>query len=90
MGGGRFGGGRFAERFDHADRHARGPAVPFGYYADDGYGYYDPSTVTPDEQPTNPTSVSPYVRPPSSGCTARTYKVPSESGGETSVKIVRC
>src|SRR5262249_7493624 len=65
---------------------------PFGYYDDwySGYGYYDPSTVTPEEQPTYPTAAYPYVKPPRSSCSAQTYKVPSENGGETSVNLVRC
>ncbi len=40
---------------------ARGLAVPFGYYDDWYSGYYDPSTVTPDEQSTYPV---PVVTPP--------------------------
>ena len=91
MGGGRIGGGRFAGRFDHGHHgRARGLAVPFGYYDDWYGGYYDPSTTTPDEPPTYPTAAYPYVRPPHSGCSTQTYKVPSESGGEASVKVVRC
>ena len=97
--GGHFGGGRFAGRFEHGHR-ARGLAVPFFGYYDDWYGgYYDPSTVTPDEQPTSPTAVYPptyptaaypYVKPPRSSCSTQTYKVPSEAGGDASVNVVRC
>jgi hypothetical protein len=58
FGGGHFGGGRFAGRFGH---RARGLAEPFGYYDDWYSGYYDPSTVAPDEQPTYP---APVVTPP--------------------------
>jgi hypothetical protein len=69
----------------------RGLVVPFGYYDDwySGYGYYDPSTVTPDEQPTYPTTAYTYVKPRSS-CSTQTYKVPSEDGGEASINVVRC
>jgi hypothetical protein len=42
---------------------------------------HDPSTVRPDEQP---------VKPPRSSCSTQTYKVPSEGGGEASIKMVRC
>ena len=88
--GGHFGGDRFAGRFEHSHR-VRGPVVPFGYYDDwySGYGNYDPSTVTPDEQPTYPTAAYPYVKPRSS-CSTQTYKVPSEAGGEASINVVRC
>jgi hypothetical protein len=44
-------------------------------------GDHDPSTVGPDEQP---------VKPPRSSCSTQTYKVPSEGGGEASIKMVRC
>src|SRR5262249_21065885 len=53
---------------------ARGEA---GRYSGD----HDPSTVGPDEQP---------VKPPRSSCSTQTYKVPSEGGGEASIKMVRC
>jgi len=42
---------------------------------------YDPPTVVPDEQP---------VKPLQAGCSTKTYKVPSEGGGEASIKMVRC
>jgi len=91
MGGGRFGGGRFAGRFEHGHHgRVRGLVVPFGYYDDWYSGYYDPSTVTPDEQPTFPITASPYVKPPRSSCSTQTYKVPSEDGGEASINVVRC
>jgi hypothetical protein len=87
--GGAMGGGRFADTFEHGHR-GRDGAVPFGYY-DDGYsGYYDPPTVTPDQQPSYPTAAYPYVKPPRSGCSTQTYKVPSEGGGEASINVVRC
>src|SRR5262249_22942835 len=41
----------------------------------------DPPTAVPDEQP---------VKPQQGGCSTRTYKVPSEGGGEASIKMVRC
>jgi hypothetical protein len=44
-------------------------------------GHHDPSTVAPDEQ---------SVKPPSPSRCTQTYKVPSESGGEASINIVRC
>jgi opacity protein-like surface antigen len=91
MGGGHFRDGRFAGRFEHGHHgRARGLAVPFGYYDDRYSGYYDPSTVTPDEQPTYPTTAYPYVKPPRSSCSTQTYKVPSEGGGEASINVVRC
>ena len=59
---------------------AGSPAVAWGdaprYSGDD-----DPSTVGPDEQP---------VKPLRSSCSTQTYKVPSEGGGEASIKMVRC
>src|SRR5438094_8590645 len=52
-GGGHFGG--FGGRFDHGhDGRVRGLAVPVGYYDDCYSAYYDPCTVTPDNQPTYP------------------------------------
>jgi len=88
--GGHVGDGRFVGRFAHGHR-IRGLVVPFGYYDNwySGYGYYDPSTVTPDEQPTYPTTAYTYVKPRSS-CSTQTYKVPSEAGGEASINVVRC
>jgi hypothetical protein len=89
FGGGHFVAGRRADTFEQGPhRSARGTVVPFGYYDDSGN--YDPSTVTPDEQPTYPTAAYPYVKPPRSSCTTQTYKVPSEAGGEASIKVVRC
>jgi hypothetical protein len=60
------------------------------YYENWYSGYYDPSTVTPDEQPTYPIAAYPYVRPHHSSCSTQTYKVSSEDGGETSVNVERC
>jgi hypothetical protein len=59
---------------------AGSPAVAFGDASRDR-GDYDPSPVRPDEQP---------VKPPRSGCSTQTYKVPSEGGGEVSINMVRC
>jgi hypothetical protein len=91
---GRFGHDR---HFGRGRRFAPGWGAPYGYYDDSvGYygdsGYYDPSTVSPDEQPANPIAAYnyPYVKPPRSSCSTQTYKVPSEAGGEASVNVVRC
>jgi hypothetical protein len=65
-----------------------GPYGYYGYYGDNGY--YDPSTAAPDEQPAYPITTYPYAKPPHSGCSTQTYKVPSEAGGEASVNVVRC
>ena len=59
---------------------AGSPAVALGDAPRDR-GDHDPSTVRPDEQP---------VKPPRSSCSTQTYKVPSEGGGEASIKMVRC
>src|SRR5262249_30228169 len=57
---------------------AGSPAVPWSdaprYSGDDA-----PSTVRPDDQ---------SVKPPRSRCSTQTYKVPSEGGGEASIKMV--
>src|SRR5262249_15774574 len=59
---------------------AGSPAVAWGdaprYSGDDA-----PSAVGPDDQ---------SVKPPRSSCSTQTYKVPSEGGGEASIKMVRC
>jgi hypothetical protein len=44
-------------------------------------GDHHPPTAGNDEQP---------QKPPHPSCSTRTYKVPSETGGETSVNVVRC
>jgi hypothetical protein len=83
------GGGHFGGRAEHQRYgHYRGWGAPYGYYGDSGY--YDPSTVAPDEQPAYPTTAYPYVTPPRSSCSTQTYKVPSEAGGQASVNVVRC
>jgi hypothetical protein len=84
MSGGHFGGGAEHQRY----QRYRGWGAPYGYYGESDY--YDPSTVAPDEQPTDPTAAYPYAKPPGSSCTTQTYKVPSEHGGEASVNVVRC
>jgi hypothetical protein len=53
-----------------------------------GYGYYEPPGVVSEEQPSE--GPSPAPPPPRRGCTTQIYKVPSESGGEVPVKVVRC
>ena len=76
--GGHFGGGRFAGRFE---RNHRVRGLPFGYYDDwySGYGYYDPSTVTPDEQLTYPAPVVPSPPAPDAKVVSNPYsRVPSE------------
>jgi hypothetical protein len=66
------------------------------WYTDYGAPWYsgdDESTyVAPDEQRPSEGSPPPdsNISPARSGCRAQTYKVPSEDGGETSVKVVRC
>ena len=69
-------------------RHAIGPRrvwVGAPWYGD----YGDSTYVVPEQsQPV----ASPTTEPPPRrlGCTTLTYKVPSEAGGETSVKVVGC
>jgi hypothetical protein len=64
------------------------------WYGDYGYGdygvpWYGDYGVSPDEQ-SQPVA-SPTTEPPRRlGCSAQTYKVPSEAGGETSVKVWGC
>ena len=75
--GGHFGGGRFAGRFERSHR-VRG--LPFGYYDDwySGYGYYDPSTVTPDEPLAYPAPVVPSPPAPDAKVVSNPYsRVPS-------------
>jgi hypothetical protein len=66
----------------------------YGDYGD--YGDYGNSTsVAPDEQSqpvASPTAEPPPRRPPPRrlGCSTQTYKVLSEAGGETSVKVWSC
>jgi len=77
-------------------RHAIGPrrvwvgAPWYGDYAAPWYGDYSDSTYIVPEQ-SQPVA-SPTTEPPPRrlGCTTLTYKVPSEAGGETSVKVVAC
>ena len=62
----------------------------YGDYAAPWYGDYGDSTYVVPEQ-TQPVA-SPTTEPPPRrfGCSAKTYKVPSEAGGETSVKVFGC
>jgi hypothetical protein len=77
-------------------RHAIGPrrvwvgAPWYGDYGAPWYGDYGVSTyIVPDEQ-SQPVA-SPTTEPPRRlGCSAQTYKVPSEAGGERSVKVWGC
>jgi len=80
-------------------RHTTGPRriwVGAPWYSDYGAPWYsdygDSTYVVPDEQ--SPSDTSPTtdanMTPPRLGCSAQTYRVPSEAGGETSVKVVRC
>jgi hypothetical protein len=86
MGERHFGGGPVRQHYGHY----RGWRTPYGYYGGDS-GYYDPSTVAPDEQSTYPTpALSPREGRPHSSCSTQTYKVPSERGGEASIDVVRC
>jgi hypothetical protein len=55
--------------FGRSRRFAPGWGAPYGYYGDyyGDSGYYDPSTVAPDEQPTYPTAdyaAAPIATPP--------------------------
>jgi hypothetical protein len=77
-------------------RHAIGPrpvwvgAPWYGDYAAPWYSDYGNSTyVVPDEQ-SQPVPSPTTETPRRLGCSAQIYKVPSEAGGETSVKVVRC
>jgi hypothetical protein len=73
-------------------RHRRfvGAGAPWGAwgYAPSDLGYYEPPAVAPEEQPSD--EPIPMQAPPRRGCSTQIYKVPSESGGEVSVKVVRC
>jgi len=65
----------------------------YGDYGAYWYGDYGDSTdAVPEVQTPSSTGPSPdsNVAPRRVGCSAQTYKVPSEAGGETSVKVVRC
>ena len=61
------------------------------WYGDYGWSgdYGAPTYVVPEEQ-SQPVG-SPTTEPPRRlGCSAQTYKVPSEAGGQTSVKVWGC
>ena len=84
-----------AARFAHF-RRPIGPrrvwvgAPWYGDYGVPWYGDYgDSSYVAPDQQ-SQPEATPTTQTPRRLGCSAQTYKVPSEAGGETSVKVVRC
>jgi len=72
-------------------RHGSGPRriwVGAPWYGD----YGDSTYVAPDSQSPSATSPTPDsdTAPRRLGCSAQSYRVPSEAGGETSVKVVRC
>jgi hypothetical protein len=89
-------------RFGH--RHALGaPWYGWGYGAPSwysGYDYDDDSTsVAPVQQSysgdagvglSGGPTMTPNVPPPRLGCRTQTYNVPTQEGGETSVKVTRC
>jgi hypothetical protein len=65
----------------------------YGDYGAYWYGDYgDPTDIVPDVQTPSANLPTPdsNVAPRRLGCSAQTYRVPSETGGETSVKVVRC
>jgi hypothetical protein len=63
----------------------------YGDYGVPWYGDYGDSTyVVPDEQSQPVVSPTAEPAPRRLGCSAQTYKVPSEAGGETSVKVWGC
>ena len=74
-------------------RHAIGPRrvwVGAPWYGDYGYGDYGNSTyVVPDEQ-SQPVARPTTQTPRRLGCSAQTYKVPSEAGGETEFSLHLC
>jgi len=79
-------------------RHTTGPrrvwvGSPWYGYGDYGapwYGDYGDSTYVAPDQQSQPDATPTTQTPRRLGCSAQTYKVPSEAGGETSVKVVRC
>jgi hypothetical protein len=69
---------------DRAPAILRHPRSVAAGSADDARRYttdYDPPPVVPDQEP---------AKPPQPGCSTQTYKVPSEGGGEASIKVMRC
>src|SRR5262249_19971322 len=78
-------------------RHSIGPrrvwvgAPWYGDYAAPWYSDYgiNSTYVVPDEQ-SQPVASPTTETPRRLGCSAQIDKVPSEAGGETSVKVVRC
>ena len=72
LGGGHFGGMGEAH-FGSGPVRQRGWRMPYGYYGGDS-GYYDPSTVAPDEQSTYPTpALPPREGRPHSSYSTQTY-----------------
>jgi hypothetical protein len=90
--------GRFAQFSNHRRLVGRGASAAVLWGVSPWYDGYASAEVAPDEQqptnletqPANPVTVGPPVRPPSSWCTERSYKVPSEAGGQKLVKVVHC
>jgi len=76
-----------AARFAHFRRPIGPRRVWVGapWYGD----YGDSSYVAPGQQG-KPEATPTTQTPRRLGCSAQTYKVPSEAGGETSVKVVHC
>jgi hypothetical protein len=87
-----FVGSLYPGRFGRVGPFERG----FGFYGGYPYGYscdFDQCsspTVVTEEQPSYSTAAYPYVRPPRLGCITQNYRVPSESGGQASINVVRC
>jgi hypothetical protein len=87
-----FVGSLHRDRFGRLSPFERG----FGFYGGYPFGYgcdFDECaspTVVTEEQPTYSTPAYPYVRPVRLGCITQNYRVPSESGGEASINVVRC
>jgi hypothetical protein len=73
---------RIQDAFSHL-RFANAGATPAVTFSDavSYSGHHDTRTVASDEQP---------VKQRSPGCSTQSYKVPSESGGEVSINVLRC
>ena len=87
--------GRFAQFSNHRRLVGRGASAAVLWGVSPWYGDYSSAEVAPQEQqpleepPLNAVTETP-VRLPSWGCTERSYKVPSEAGGQKLVKVVHC
>ena len=85
-----------SQRFVRFSNHRR-VSAPVLWGVSPWYGDYSSAEVAPQEQqpleepPLNAvTEEETPVRLPSWGCTERSYKVPSEAGGERLIKVVHC